>query len=222
MYTAQIVVSDYSCERGIHENPLYCSCYMGQWWTPQLSFPTVWAPLTSWPSRASLQNTSGGSSKRVVGQSSWIYRAVLLCGFLLHFFDSHTFWKNLYLMKEQHFMKTFLSSKLHLNIVFINLFPSLWSWDCRRCLCLHGAYVMEAQRRWKTEKIIQYMHHVKEFIYLIDILMSTFFGFCVKCLFFFVLDHVNVKTISLLICGWYWLSHVVTREMVVVVSELTD
>lgn len=48
------------------------------------------------------------------------------------------------------------------------------------------------------------MQYVKEFIHLIDILMSIFFGFFVKC-HLFVLHHVNVKTIFLLISRLYML-----------------
>lgn len=38
-------------------------------------------------------------------------------------------------------------------------FTSLWPRHCRRCCCLHGAYVMEGQGRWKTEKMMEIKHH---------------------------------------------------------------
>lgn len=118
-------------------------------------------------------------------------------------------------------MKTWVShhsGQAHLHYTkikhnFINVFPSLWSWHCRRCLCLHGAYVVEAQRRWKTEKIIQCMWHVKELMMLMELLLSIFFGFFV-CLSVW-LHYFNIKTLFLLICKlllamhcgsikWWW------------------
>jgi len=47
--------------------PLYCSYFMGWWWIHRWSFPIVLARLISWASTTSLPNTSGGSSRRVVG-----------------------------------------------------------------------------------------------------------------------------------------------------------
>lgn len=179
---------------------------MGQWWTPQWSFPTIWVPLTSWPSRASLQSTSGGSSKRVVGHPGYLeplYSCLDFNSYTLKKKQNKKTNKKPILDKGAVFYKniSFISTSLKWNIyTFYKCFSQFVVMTLQKMplpawsLCYGSSKKME---NWKNNAICQRIHTFNRHFNV------HFLWLFVKCHLF--LFYINVKTIFLLISRLYML-----------------